>query len=246
MSIQLLNNYGISNQASFSPSSISGLQAWFDANDESTITESANAVSQWDDKSGNANHAVQATGIKQPITNSVTINGLNAISFDGVNDTLKTASIGLGSTYSCYFVCKTDKTGFIVNGYMVGLGISGAFDSVGLSGTLSPPVGRPLFFTPSSGIKFYSVALSVGSTNLYKVSRDSTDIAINIDDGTEETATIAVPYTASDIWLGTRPDEFDPVAYSDMEMGEYCLYNKILSANEEDDLINYYNNKWGL
>ena len=32
---------------------------WLDAKDESTITESGGAVSQWDDKSGNDNHAVQ-------------------------------------------------------------------------------------------------------------------------------------------------------------------------------------------
>ena len=43
------------------------LVAWYDAMDESTITESAGAVSQWDDKSGNGFHQVQANGALQPM-----------------------------------------------------------------------------------------------------------------------------------------------------------------------------------
>ena len=56
--------------------------AWFDASDLSTITESGGSVSQWDDKSG-ANHFVQAIGANQPITDTRTLNGLNAIDFNG-------------------------------------------------------------------------------------------------------------------------------------------------------------------
>lgn len=56
--------------------------AWFDASDASTITHSSGSVSQLDDKSGNDNHAVQATGSNQP-----TYIG-NYIEFDGVSDVM--------------------------------------------------------------------------------------------------------------------------------------------------------------
>ena len=50
--------------------------AWFDASDTSTITESGGAVSQWDDKSGNENHATQPSSGSQPsydsTSNSIT------------------------------------------------------------------------------------------------------------------------------------------------------------------------------
>lgn len=59
--------------------------AWYDANDATTITESGGAVSQWDDKSGNARHLTQATGSEQPITGT-DFNGLNSITFDGSDD----------------------------------------------------------------------------------------------------------------------------------------------------------------
>ena len=68
--------------AAWTPSNIiDDVVAWYDASDTNTITESAGAVSQWDDKSTNANHLVQATGSLQPSTGSRTINDLNALDF---------------------------------------------------------------------------------------------------------------------------------------------------------------------
>jgi hypothetical protein len=64
----------------FTPADLTTL-AWYDASDTSTITQSVGAVSQWDDKSGNDDHLAQATGSKQPTTNSDTLNSLNLIDF---------------------------------------------------------------------------------------------------------------------------------------------------------------------
>jgi hypothetical protein len=61
-------------------------ELWLDASDASTITETAGAMSQWNDKSGNARNATQATAANQPTTGALTQNGLNVISFDGTND----------------------------------------------------------------------------------------------------------------------------------------------------------------
>jgi len=62
--------------------------AWFDAADASTVTLDAGNVSQWDDKSGNGNHAVQLAGNRQPAYNSVQINDLATLTFDPVNQNL--------------------------------------------------------------------------------------------------------------------------------------------------------------
>ena len=64
----------------FSPSELSNMKLWLDAADASTITHSSNAVSQWNDKSGNGNHAIQSTSDNRPTTIS------NGIQFDGSND----------------------------------------------------------------------------------------------------------------------------------------------------------------
>ena len=42
------------------------LDLWLDAEDTNTITLNGTTISQWDDKSGNARHASQATATDQP------------------------------------------------------------------------------------------------------------------------------------------------------------------------------------
>jgi hypothetical protein len=66
----------------------SDLLLWLDADDNTTITHSSNAVSQWNDKSGNGNHATQSTASRQPTYNSSGTNGKSVIDFDGTSDFL--------------------------------------------------------------------------------------------------------------------------------------------------------------
>ena len=58
---------------------------WLDAADASTITESSGAVSQWDDKSGNARNAAQSTSARRPLYTSAGQNGLNVVTFQSAN-----------------------------------------------------------------------------------------------------------------------------------------------------------------
>jgi hypothetical protein len=71
----------VSSWLNFVPTAVNNLYLWFDASDISTITESSGAVSQWNDKSGNAFNVSQATGTAQPTTGLSTQNGLNVIRF---------------------------------------------------------------------------------------------------------------------------------------------------------------------
>lgn len=65
----------------FSPLDITGCLLWLDAADTNTITEALGSVSQWDDKSGQGNHATQETGALQPTTGVNTLNGRNVLRF---------------------------------------------------------------------------------------------------------------------------------------------------------------------
>ena len=113
--------------SAFDPTTIAGLKLWLDASDAATITESSGAVSQWNDKSGNANHVSQATGSAQPTTGSFTQNGLNVLGFDG-GDSLTGAALAVTKPATVFAVAYVvspaggDKVlihnGF-VNGWMV-------------------------------------------------------------------------------------------------------------------------------
>lgn len=74
--------------SSYQPWSPLSLQPklWLDASDTTTITDSSGAVSEWRDKSGNGYAFTQATGGAQPTTGTTTQNGLNVLSFDGIDD----------------------------------------------------------------------------------------------------------------------------------------------------------------
>jgi hypothetical protein len=78
---------------------------WYDAADASTITI-ATGVSQWNDKSGSANNAVQATGGSQPAYLTADQNGLNVLSFNGSSSKM-THSYANPTTNTSIFVVSS-------------------------------------------------------------------------------------------------------------------------------------------
>lgn len=83
--------------------------AWYDASDFNTITQSGGLVSQWNDKSGNGKHVVQATGANQPTTGTRKIGGLNVIDFDGATDHFKTSGTLNNDCNAAIVVCSRDS-----------------------------------------------------------------------------------------------------------------------------------------
>ena len=71
------------------------------------------AVKTWQDKSGNANHAVQSTVADQPLWLDSEINGKGAIDFDGTNYMLGTSDLTprQKDEKTAFVVCHPDVTG---------------------------------------------------------------------------------------------------------------------------------------
>lgn len=84
---------------------------WLDAADASTVTTVSGAVSQWNDKSGNARHATQSTAGSRPTYTTAGQNGLNVLTFDGSDDSLSLASdLSLGTAHTIFAVAKSSAT----------------------------------------------------------------------------------------------------------------------------------------
>lgn len=97
----------------FTPTDIAGLRGWWDASNSGSITASSGAVSQWDDLSGNGYHMTQPTGTNQPTTGTRTINSLNVIDFDGLDNFLYFSStpstiMGASAAGSVFYVMAID------------------------------------------------------------------------------------------------------------------------------------------
>ena len=68
---------------------------WLDAADASTVSTVSSAASQWNDKSGNNRNLAQSTSSNRPLYLTNQVNGLSALSFDGINDVMSNSSVGL-------------------------------------------------------------------------------------------------------------------------------------------------------
>jgi hypothetical protein len=98
----------------------SGLQLWldaaapetlFDATSGGSLVAADGAVARWQDKSGNARHATQATSGSRPLRKTSQQGGLGTLSFDGSNDVMSLASSS--STFA--FLHQADSTVFLVS-----------------------------------------------------------------------------------------------------------------------------------
>lgn len=79
---------------------------WLDASDPATITEVSGAVSQWDDKSGNARNATQGNAANRPTVAAANQNGLDALLFDGATEYLGIASAVIDVDHSIFMMVK--------------------------------------------------------------------------------------------------------------------------------------------
>lgn len=228
-----------------------GLILHLDASDSSTIIESSNAVTYWNDKSGNGNNAQQLIGTNQPLTNLNTINSLNVLTFDGSNDYLTIPALYNFSFQEFTVALVAQPT---ASGTGAGRDIINKFFSSG-----SPFV--------SWGIEYLNTGkygIATGSTtdgydrddtnSIYGLSpsffiaefkRTSKKLTV---DGLVEVnvshASTAKEYNTQPLTIGSWLASLGTNSFAGF-IGEILIYSKALNEQETTDLTNYFNNKWG-
>jgi hypothetical protein len=113
------------------PTDIAGLETWLRA-DAITGKVDGDPLSQWDDSSGNANHAAQVTGANQPLYKTGILNGLPVVRFDGTDDFMTVAGITNNTA---------TRTLFLVARRVAGAGDKELW-SLGSTAAVHPPVQR--------------------------------------------------------------------------------------------------------
>ncbi|MBD2438259.1 hypothetical protein [Nostoc sp. FACHB-110] len=85
-----------------------GIQLWLDANNLSSLSKDGNDyVSQWNDISGNGNNFTQSNQSKKPkLTNYSDTITKKALTFDGIDDYIKSGYYNYGTNITMYFVAK--------------------------------------------------------------------------------------------------------------------------------------------
>ena len=217
----------------FKPTSIAGCALWLDAADLTTITQSGGAVSQWNDKSGNGNNAVQATSANQPISGTITQNGLNVLNLTGKTMTYPTISLTTMTVFCVYR--QLDFTSyrqplsvgafafFYAHGGTVGIGRLGATDEASADWST--------YGLNTSAYTIYGGTVSISgstTTNLYFNGTNAASNTVNSSGG-------VVRYE-----IGRS--ELINSGY----IAEIILYNTVLTATQRQSVESYLAQKWGL
>lgn len=108
----------------FTPNNDSALVGWWDASDVGTIVSDAGFVSAWNDKSGGT-ALTQTLSNRQPITNSRTMNGLNALDFDGNDFVQRAGSFPVSGDVAFHMALAIDST---INAFEAILAVEGSDD----------------------------------------------------------------------------------------------------------------------
>lgn len=228
--------------SSFSPADISNLAAWFKADDAASITSSGGAVSQWNDKSAGANHATQGTSTFRPITGTRTINGKNALDFDGLEDHFILPS-GLynisNSANTTFIVYQTDATGDAFQRPLIGTNGTGRWAVGSISSTTIAMINSG---TGTTGGASLSLAWDT-TARLVIGTRSGTSQSVYRDGGTPSTNTNATDLVMTSLTIGntnTSGNRFNGL------IAEIIVYSKLLTASEINQVGNYLQAEWGL
>lgn len=225
----------------FNPKTISGLYAWWDATDASTLTIST-GVSAWKDKSGTGLTATQSTGAYQPLTTSggsaVTIGGKQALLYDLGDQLLAAASytITAQSTFAVFrpesifsfarIVCQESDVANATyiqllqpnNGvYNVGSYIDGGYRSAVSAAQNTNVIGE----SHHSGSAVQCVANGVAGAS-YAVSLNFSPTKIGIGNSAG----------GSNTFVG--------------RIGEVLIWNRALTSTEITSVRKYLSSKWGI
>lgn len=222
----------------FTPRSLSGLAAWYDAADSASITIQT-GVQQWADKSGNGRNLVQNTTNNQPLHGSVTLNDKPVVTFDGSNDSMGCA-FTLTQPFSCFFVYRYEATPasgkVVLTARFAGTSRSGEFQSFSAS-SMGLFAGNVLQIT--------GVGAAMTAFNIWDYEQNSTSSAIRLRKTGATASGNAGANNAGGFSLATDGG-ITPGSIANVSIAEVCVYSRGLSVSEADAVRKYLGTKWNL
>lgn len=212
------------------PIDVLGCELWLDAADKNTLTLSGSNVTQWNDKSGNANHA---SGGTSPTYTT------NAVVFNGTTHYLTTPYSASLSIETFYFV-----------GTLTGSTSAGDYHTIVAS---SANGGRHVF-TGGTALFVNSQNVQAGPTGgtitanqitLFQYNRSlGNAISLLLNGNSIATGSLNAYTTGLTTWIGRWPGS--TTQNWEGSIHEIIGYNRALSVGERQLIEGYLAQKWGL
>jgi len=228
------------------PTDIANLVLWLDAADASTITDLLGVVSQWDDKSTNGFDVEQLEGGRQPTTGTQTVNGLNVLDFtdDSMSGSTHLIDIDGGEDFTIFTIGQSDVTGTVNSVVSQWTSSNPARQFRIIDGTSGVWTSRFREF-PGGNVNLNSTVSSLSlaiSTLIYDASSKDGEYLVNNQLGDAETLSGTIGDNAT-LVVGGIGDSTSP--NWDGIIAEIVAYNRILPLDEQTQIFNYLNRKWG-
>ncbi|NBW22959.1 MAG: hypothetical protein EBR82_84940 [Caulobacteraceae bacterium] len=252
------------------------LQLWLDASDASTLYDSTSggalvaadgAVARWEDKSGNARHATQATSGNRPQRKVGVFRGLDCLRFDGSNDFLDSTDfldLTPGQQITIVAAVKSAVTGVtqaIVSKYgKSNVTMSSTADGWGLRllnsnkvdffGTTDEGSGISMRVSDNtvsaSVLTVLTVKAAAGSLSAATLYQNSSTIASSATASNAET----LDDTSYAVTVGALRYTFNAVnpylQFFNGDIAEIIVYNSALSDTDRNAVESYLMSKWGI
>jgi len=228
---------GINASQAFSPNKLSNLVLWLDATDPSTIVESGGLVSEWKDKSKDGNDVFQDTGSSKPTTGVGTINGLNALAFDGIDDFLKRSAFTGGS------ISQPNTIFIVVELDAISLTKKFFDGSINFSRHTLEHISSKLSLFSGTSVDG-SIVLTINTPYVFSALFDSPSIFSNSEcyiNGVLDIFGTSGSQVLSGITIAAR---FNAAQRMNGKIGEFIIYDQGLSTTDRVRVQQYLFNKW--
>lgn len=235
--------------ASATPDQVSGLLGWWKA--DALALANGNAVTTWAASGGTLGSLAQATGANQPIYNTNQQNSLPAVTFDGTNDFLATASAASPTAGATYFavvnIVDVDAYRTLLNHAAAATWIS-PFSRVLLRVSDAAASKKWQFFVQDAGVAQAVSSASATTATWQLVSATYDQAADNIYVtgalvGTSSAVTGTLTSSTQPLFLGA--DTGGATTWNG-KVGEVAYYNRGLNSSERGQVESYLRAKWAV
>ncbi len=220
----------------FNPLDISSCSLWLDAADYSTLTLSGSNVTQWNDKSGNSNHASQATSARQPTYANDTVSFVRANS----NFMSLPNAAYWSSNNPLSIVMVMAPTGSNSTNVFLFQGVVATNAGFGLYTTGTAFAD----YWQGSGANSWGIMTLNTKSILSYIYTQSTNI-FAYKDGAGGLLRTQGAYTVN-VSNATLGAEVERSFYSDSQINEVIVYSRTLTAQQRQQVELYLAEKWNL
>lgn len=246
-----VGNHGVAGAQRWTPKLLgTGLKLWLDADDESTMTLSSGDISEWRDKSGNANHATQTTSTRRPNRETGVQNSRAVVRFNGTSEWFSTPfTMRDRTSFATVLAFKSD----ISNGTWRLLSEQWLPDNSKffIHPYTASNTAYGVVFSWDGGVNSGNAVGTVTTAHISAFVRESGSTNKLFRTGTEQSSRSANSTTSSlqsgsQLTIGSVYDGTNIAHFYDGDLYEVLIYDGSLSTADRQKLEGYLAHKWGV